>query len=185
MQVNFWLLDINYEVKNHEPEIWLWGIEDSGKRVLIIDRGFESYFYAVLKEGVNPSKIVEFIENRIEAFPFISKIEPLERKLFGKPVKALRIHCKDPEMISKYARSIEKIDGVKECLEDDIRYSMRYMIDKEVVPCGWHTVEAKIAEVDERPDVQVDEVYVALSSPIFVEKKETPNLRILGFSIIC
>jgi hypothetical protein len=49
MKVTFWLLDVNYEVKDHEPEVWLWGVDSSGDRVLIIDRGFVSYFMPLLR----------------------------------------------------------------------------------------------------------------------------------------
>ena len=48
MKLTFWLLDINYEVKEHKPEVWLWGIDDKENRVLVIDREFTPYFYAVL-----------------------------------------------------------------------------------------------------------------------------------------
>jgi len=40
MKVRFWLSDVSHEVKEHTPEIWLWGIDDSGNRVLVIDRTF-------------------------------------------------------------------------------------------------------------------------------------------------
>ncbi|MEM3628808.1 MAG: hypothetical protein QXE06_05505, partial [Candidatus Bathyarchaeia archaeon] len=57
MRVLFWLLDVNYEVKDHEPEVWLWGIDSTGNRVLVVDRGFLSYFYVVVEEGFDPAKV--------------------------------------------------------------------------------------------------------------------------------
>ena len=57
MKVTFWLLDVNYEVKNNMPEIWLWGIEETGKRVLIIDRNFHAYFYIKVDEKEKPENI--------------------------------------------------------------------------------------------------------------------------------
>ena len=54
MKVTFWLLDLNYEVKDDVPEIWLWGVTSSGERVLVIDRSFVSYFYAVIEEACRP-----------------------------------------------------------------------------------------------------------------------------------
>lgn len=38
MKKSFGLLDVNYEVKDHQPELWIWGIDDEGKRILIIAR---------------------------------------------------------------------------------------------------------------------------------------------------
>ncbi|NWG11805.1 DNA polymerase II, partial [Candidatus Bathyarchaeota archaeon] len=74
-------------------------------------------------------------------------------------------------------------EGVKDCLEDDIRYSMRYLIDNNVVPCGWHEVETK--EDINAKNIQVDTVYVAKSFPKLLEKADVPKLKILGFSTIC
>jgi DNA polymerase I len=141
MKVTFWLLDVNYEVRGHEPEMWLWGVDASGNRVLIVDRSFLSYFYAVVEDGYDPAKVVKEIASRKAEYPFIVGVEVVDRKFFGKPVKALKVYCRDPEVIAKYAKAVGKIEGVKECLEDDIRYSMRYLIDNGVVPCGWHEVE--------------------------------------------
>jgi len=181
MWVTFWLLDINYEAKNNIPEIWLWGIDDSEKRVLIIDRNFLAYFYAVVEESVDPVKVVE--EIRKEQDPLVVKVEVVERKFFGKPVKAIKVYCKNPDVIPKCSKAFRKLEGVKDCLEDDIRYSMRYLIDNNVVPCGWHKIEA--AEETDNRGVQVDKVYLAKTYPKLVENAEAPQLKILGFSTIC
>ncbi len=110
------------------------------------------------------------------------KLEVVERKFFGKPVKAIKVYCKDPDFIPKYAKAFRKLEGVKDCLEDDIRYSMRYLIDNNVVPCGWHEIEA--AEETNTRGVQVDKVYTAKTHPKLLEKAEAPQLKILGFSAI-
>jgi len=181
MKVNFWLLDVNYEVKNNTPEVWLWGVDSSGKRLLIIDRNFLAYFYAVVEEGTDPAKVVEEIGKA--QHPFIVKLEVVERKFFGKPLKAVRVYCKDPDAVPKYAKAFRKLEGIKDCLEDDIRYSMRYLIDNNVVPCGWHEIEA--TEEASTIGLQIDKVYVAKSFPKLLEETEVPQLKILGFSAIC
>ncbi len=183
MKVRFWLLDVNYEVKNHEPEIWLWGLDDSGNRVLVVDRSFLAYFYAVVKEGFDVNKVLKEVESKKAECSFLVKVEVVEKKFFGKPVKALKVYCRDPDVIAKCARVFRKIEGVEECLEDDVRYSMRYLIDNDIVPCGWHEVE--VAEEAKDLGVRVDRVYVAKSSPKFLERTDVPNLKILGFSAIC
>ncbi|MGQ9743913.1 MAG: DNA-directed DNA polymerase [Candidatus Bathycorpusculaceae bacterium] len=181
MKVTFWLLDVNYEVKNDKPEIWLWGIEDSGKRILIIDRNFIDYFYVVVEDGADAGKVAEEIGRA--KYPLITKLEVVERKFFGKPVKAIKVYCKNPDDVPKYAKAFRKLEGVKECLEDDVRYSMRYLIDNDVAPCGWHEIEA--TEEKSTLGVQVERVYTAKFHPKLIEKAETPPLRILGFSTIC
>jgi DNA polymerase I len=181
MKVSFWLLDVNYEVKDGTPEVWLWGVEDSGKRVLIIDRNFLAYFYAIVEDGADPAKVVWEIKKEKD-LP-IMKCEVVERRFFGKPVIAIKVYCKDPEGVSKCAKALRKLEGVKDCLEDDIRYSMRYLIDNNVVPCGWHEIE--VTEESNTSNVQVEKVYSAKSRPKPLEKAESPELKILGFSTIC
>jgi len=96
MKARFWLLDVNYELKDHAPEIWLWGIDSSGSRVLVVDRNFLACFYAVVEDNADPAKIVERIEAVKAEYPLITKLEVVERKFFGKPVKAVKVHCRDP-----------------------------------------------------------------------------------------
>jgi len=179
----FWFLDVNYEVRDHQPEIWIWGIDDEGKRVLIIDRNFLAYFYLVIKEKESPQAVMERIASCKADFPLVVRLEPTKRRFFGRSFNVIRVVCRDPNIISKYSKGLRKIEGVEKCLEDDIRYSMRYLIDNNVTPCGWHAVEAE--EVENKLGVQVDKLYLAKSFPQSVEKAEVPQLRILGFSTIC
>lgn len=182
MKKMFWLLDVNYEVKDHKPEMWIWGIDDKDKRILIIDRNFLPYFYLVAEQKENPQLIIKTIESHEADYPLINKLEPTNRRFFGKPVNAIKVVCQDPNVVSKYLRSLKKVKGIKNCLEDDIRYSMRYLIDNNVIPCSWHEVE--VEEIKDNLEVQVDKVYLAKTSPITLEKPEVPQLRILAFSTI-
>jgi len=161
----------------------MWGITDEGRRVLIIDRNFLAYFYLVLDEKENPKVVFERAQRQKAEFPFIVKLESASRKLFGKPVDVIKVFCQDPDLVPKYAQLLSKVKGVKKCLEVDIRYSMRYLIDNGVVPCGWHEIEAE--ELENNLKVQVDKVYLAKSVPKAIEREAIPPLRILSFSMIC
>jgi DNA polymerase I len=178
MKITFWLLDINYEVSDKGAETWLWGITDTGERILIIDRDFPDYFYAILEEGADPSTVIEHIKRA--QHPSIVKLETVERKLFGKPVKTIKIYCKDPDTMPKHARALREIEGITDCLEDDVRYSMRYLIDNNIVPCGWH--EAEVTEQKTPVNTKIDHAYEAKSKPKLLEKTDVPQLRILGFT---
>lgn len=180
----FWLLDINYEVKEHKPEIWLWGIDNYGKRILVICRGFTTYFYVVPQEGEDAEKIAERIRMRRAEMPLITDLKIVQRRFFGKTLNVVKVYCQDPDMMTEYSKMISKINGVESCLEDDVRYSMRYIIDNDVTPCGWHEVEAE--EIPNNMGLQVDKVLLAKSIPKHIaDIIELPKLRILGFSIIC
>jgi len=180
MRLVFWLLDLNSETKEDTSEIWMWGIDKSGKRVLIIHRNFPAYFYAVVHEDSDPAKVMEEIGREQDIS--IVKLEAVNRRLFGKPVKAVRVFCRNADAVPRCSKALRKLEGVEECLEDDIRYSMRYLIDNDVVPCAWHEVEA--VEEPNRLSVQVDKVYRATSPPVAVDEQMAPKLRVLGFSTI-
>ena len=138
----------------------------------------------MVEEKENPQVVMERILSHKADFPLIVKMESVTRKLFGKSVNAIKIVCQDPNLLSKYSRGLRKIKGVKESFEDDIRYSMRYLIDNNVAPCEWHEME--VEEMKNNLGVQVDKLYLAKSFPQkVVEKTEVPQLKILGFSTIC
>lgn len=180
MKIAFWLLDVNSEVKSGIAEIWLWGVTDSEKRVLVIDRSFLAYFYAVIEEKTDPADVVKEIETcNLDS---VVKLEVVDRKFFGKPIKAIKIYCRNPEVISRHARAVRNLEGVRDCLEDDVRYAMHYLIDNDIVPSTWH--EADVKEEKEWKDLQVDCVYSAQSTPKKSAKIEVPKLKILGFSTI-
>jgi DNA polymerase I len=183
MKLVFWLLDVNHETRAQKPEIWLWGVDDKGQRILIIDSNFHAYFYLGLKETADPQAVIKSIETRRASdFSSIIKLEAVERRYFGKPVKTVRVTCQNPDLVPKYAKAMSKIEGVKESLEDDTRYSMRYLIDNQMAPCSWHEIEAE--QIDNTMKAQVDKVYKAKSLPKSIEKTEIPKLRVLGFSTL-
>ena len=181
MKVTFWLLDVNSDTKNGTVELWLWGIDDDGERVLVVDRNFVGYFYAVIEENFDPSKIAEEIRKTHNAS--IVKLEVAPRKFFGKPAQTVKVYCRNPDEAAKLARILRTLEGVQDCLEDDVRLSMQYLIANNVVPCGWHEVDA--VEEENTLGIRADKVYSATSSPKLLDRNDVPSLRILSFSMTC
>jgi DNA polymerase I len=182
VKITFWLLDINPKIANARDatELWLWGIDAKGKRVLVIDRNFTAYFYVVIKEGCDPSKTAGEI---MTAYPSsVIKAEVAERRFFGKPVQAIKVYCKVVTETEKLAKQLRGLEGVEDCLEDDIRISMRYLIDNNVAPCMWHEVEAE--EEENKLDVRVDKIYAAKSIPKQLKSVDKPKLKTISFSMI-
>ena len=167
-------------MENDIVDLWLWGIDASGNRVLVIDKKFTAYFYVVVKEGfdaaVTAQKILEADQSSI------LKVEPVEKRFFGKPVLAIRVSCKVATETVKLAKQLRSVEEVKDCLEDDIRIPMRYLIDNNLAPCSWLEVEAH--EQQNTVNVRADEVYCADSVPKQLENIDNPSLRVLSFSII-
>ena len=182
MKVSFWLLDINPKLDSARgtTELWLWGVDTKGNRVLVIDRNFTAYFYAVVKEGCDPPKTVEDIMSACGAS--VVKAEAVERRFFGKPVQAIKVYCRDASETGKLATQLRGLEGVKECFEDDIRAAMRYLIDNDLSPCAWHEVD--VEETEKKPSFRVDKVYVAKTVPKQLAVVEEPKLKTLSFSMV-
>ncbi|HUK85824.1 MAG TPA: DNA polymerase domain-containing protein, partial [Candidatus Acidoferrum sp.] len=180
MKLTFWLLDINPKIDDAAVELWLWGIDQNGCRVLIIDREVIGYFYVVVNEGFDPSKIASEIMNSYSSS--IVQTEIVERRFFGKPVQAIKVYCKVATETMKLAKQLRSFEGVKECLEDDIRVAMRYLIDNDVAPCAWHEME--VEEEEKKLALRVDKVYVGKSIPKRFDCVDKPQLKTLSFSMI-
>jgi DNA polymerase I len=181
VKVTFWLLDINSETRNGAAELWLWGIAENGKRVLIIDRNFVGYFYAVIEESFNSSKVAEEIRKTHNAS--IVKLEVAPRKFFGKPVQTVKVYCRNPDETTKLAKALRTLEGIQDCLEDDIRFAMQYLIANNVVPCGWHEIDA--VEEENTLGIRADKIYSATSTPKLLDRHDIPPLRILSFAMTC
>ena len=87
------------------------------------------------------------------------KAEAVERRFFGKPVQAVKVYCRVATETGKLAKQLRSVEGVEDCLEDDIRAAMRYLIDNNLAPCNWHEVEA--TEEENTEGVRVAKVYAA------------------------
>ena len=180
MKLVFWLLDINPKIDGKSVELWLWGIDSDGKRVLVVERNFVAYFYALLAGGVDASKVTENIMNDYGSS--IASAEIVERRFFGKPVTAIKVSCRVATETGEIAERLRSVQGVADCLEDDIRAAMRYLLDNNLSPCGWH--ECHVESEDKTPEVRVNKVYVAKSPPKRLENVAVPDLRVMAFSTI-
>ncbi len=181
MKVTFWLLDINPKIEGDNVELWLWGIDAAGSRVLVVDRNFTAYFYAVVQEGFDASKTAETIMTAYAQS--IVKAEVVSRRFFGKPVETIKIYCKNATETGKLAKQLRSVEGVADCLEDDVRAAMRYLIDNNLSPCNWHEVD--VTEEQNTTDLRVARIYAAEAPPKQLENVTAPSLRVLGFSMIC
>ena len=91
------------------------------------------------------------------------KAEPVQRRYFGKPVEAVKIYCGNTKQMPTIAKAVRKLEGVQDCLEDDIRVPMRYLNDNNIVPCSW--LEVEVQEETKQQAVRADKVYLATAPP--------------------
>lgn len=181
-KLRFWILDVNYEVVGEIPEIRLWGIDDKGNRVIVIDREFRPYFYVLPEKEEYVDELAEKIR-KLGTKHKVLKVEVVERKFFGKPVKVLKVTCQIPAHVPYLREEVADLKGVKDVLEADIRFYMRYMADNDIYPSAWH--EAEVEEVPNSHGWKVDKVYLTRSRPRLSDEAPPPKLRVFAFDIEC
>ena len=182
MTIEFQVLDISYEVQGKTPIIIIWAKNKGGSIIVVRDGRFRPYFYALLKNGV---KFNDFMKNNIIGLSVprspITKVEVVEKRFFGEPVKTLRIETVLPEAVREYREKLRKLDGIKDVLEADVRFAMRYLIDKGVKPFKWY--RAKAIE-HKKTGYRAYMVYELIEDPVEVEEKlEFPKLSLVAFDI--
>jgi DNA polymerase I len=175
----FYILDFSYDVEEGKPVIYIWAIDKEGNRVAVLEKNFRPYFYAILDDSADPNKVAEDIKRLSVSQSPITSVKLEERKYYGNPVKVLRIETVIPAYVRTYRDKVAKVRGVKEVVEADIRFYMRYSIDNDLKPFNWFK-----AEVEEIQDskLRVKKVY-ELKKIIQIYEDKPPELRIMAFDI--
>lgn len=182
MLIEFYFLDISYEVLGREPHILIWGISRDGKRILLRDRRFRPYFYAIVKDNCNVEQVVQKLKTISNPSSPIERVEVVNKKFFGKVVKALKIYTVIPERVRDYREIVSKLDCIENVAEADIRFSLRYVIDHDLKPCSWHIAEVK--EVVKKPQFRIDAEYEIVGEIRSMNDHTRPkDLRVMAFDI--
>ncbi len=179
--MRFYLLDVSYEIEGTKPVVLMWGIDESEDRILVKDENFRPYFYIVLKRGIDYKKVKESIMLLSNPKSPILKVEPVRKKLIGRERHMLKVTTVIPEFVRKYREEVRKIEGVEDVLEADVRFSMRYIIDHDLRPCGWHEVEVEREVNDKR--YRVKRVFYIKSPPRPIYEDKKPKLKTVAFDI--
>lgn len=132
--VTFQLLDASYEMVGSKAGIVLWARLETGERAILFYDGFRPYFYALLEGDADPEEVASMVRRLSKPRSLIISVEIVERRYFGRPVKALRIETLIPEAVREYREDVALLPGVREVLEADIRFAMRFLIDKNLYP---------------------------------------------------
>ncbi len=185
MERVFQLLDASYEVEGREAVILLWARFNDGSRGLLRVRGFRPYFYALLEENAEPESVASRIRALSKPSSPITDVRLVEKRFIGRTVSALRIETMIPSMVREYREKVARIDGVSDVLEADIRFALRYLIDKNIYPMRWY--RAEVSENTRRGPYRVDHVYEVRSELVeeesYANRDPLEDLRILAFDI--
>ena len=177
---NFFILDFSYDVVNNKPVIYIWAINKNNERVVLLEENFRPYFYALLDENANVEEVKKEILKLSKPYSPITDVKPVEdKKYFGIPVKVLRIETVIPAYVRVYRDEVAKVKGIKDVLEADIRFYMRYSIDNDIKPFYW--IEAEVEEIKEG-GFRVKKIYKLKKINKIYEDRE-PELKMLAFDI--
>ena len=171
-------MDINSEVKDGTAEVWLWGVAP-GKRLLLVEREFRPYMYVVPSRSADLKKLGDEALRACERLEEKGTVEASERSYFGRRVSAVKAQFTNPEKAETLARTLKKLSGVEEVLEDDIRLANRYLVDCGIKPCCWH--RWRVRSFEKPSGVDVDAAYEVLGKPSAKERAEVPALRAMAF----
>lgn len=180
MRLRFYLIDVSYEVEGNTPVIMLWGLDENAEPILIKDVSFRPYFYAVLREDADPERVSREVKALSKPKSPIVDVSGADRKYYGRPVNALKVVTVIPESVREYREEVSRLEGVKEVLEADVRFSMRYILDREAMPCSWY--EANVEDASSS-GFRVRNAYVLKGGLQRLEEARPPRLKVLAFDI--
>ncbi|MCD6410196.1 MAG: DNA polymerase II [Candidatus Verstraetearchaeota archaeon] len=183
--MRLWILDVNQEVGvivgRKLQEILLWGITEEGERVLVVDRFYKPFFYAVPRNGVSAEALASKFSALLKPYG-LEGVEVVKRKRLGRPIEVVKLIFSNADDMEKAAKQASKHSEVSDIYEEDIRPSQRYFEVTDLSPSSW-------VEVDVAPGGDIEGVelptYVAKEPPKPVNGDLTPPpLRCLAFHVI-
>lgn len=168
--VRFYLLDVDSR-GDEKLTVRLWGVDSGNRRILVLDEGFKQHFYAIPKPG-EAGRILKLVEGLdVEA-------SIVERRFFGKPVEAVRVESGSPKTLDEALSRVSGCRWVDMVLEDDLRASTQWMLERGVKPCCWVEAECEPVNLE---GFKVDRVYLATGSVKPTGRLDVPEARILAF----
>lgn len=158
------IFDAEYET---DPlKVILYGRNEDGCYKLV-DEEFRPYFYAM---PTDLEQLEEDIENKDFKSDKGEDLEILEtnveEKKYGQEnVEALKVVTDVPASVPKLKNELWDLESVRRCLEFDIPFYRRYLIDKGIRPGSWIEIEGKEEESDEfDSEILIEDVSSAKAS---------------------
>ncbi len=149
MKINFIPIDYDSFDYNGRNFVKIIGRSEDGKRVCLIDT-IDSYFWAILKEGVSDNKAREIcdkiseikVKNKLRETKII-KTEIHEKNFLGKSVKAIKIFVNNHKDAHEIADQIE-FKEVDKKREYDLDFVTKYIIERKMRPLKWNEIDGEL-----------------------------------------
>lgn len=176
---DFFLLDLDYVVENEKPVLRLFG-RIGKKSAVVFYRGFQPYFYVLADDLEKAKKRIEkepMREEGREVLPL--SVEIVEKKLFNKPSKALKVTLNNPRDVPAYREFLKNIEEVEDIREYDIPFVRRFLIDSGITPFKRINITGREAKSGLLVDIAIE------AERLEQEEGETgiENFNVLSFDI--
>lgn len=170
--IQFYPIDISYKIIDDKAQIHIFGKTKENQRICIIDQTFEPYFLIELKDKDKLSDAkTDFLNLEINDVK-ITKTELVEKKILGKSQTVLKLFTQLPSQIPIAANFFSNLESVRSVYEFDIKFALRYLIDKQITPMVLTEAKGKF----------VKDKFIAESIKQNSDYSLT-DLKVLGFDI--
>jgi DNA polymerase I/DNA polymerase-2 len=181
MELQVYILDVDWILKDNIPVIRIWGKTKQNKTVVVLDDSFRDWFYIEPKPDLSKNELNNLIEKitklEIEGEK-PEKVEIVKKKLLGKYINLIKIVATNPRNIQKFRDIVKNWNDVKEEFEYGLAFYRRYLIAKNLFPLNWITVKGNPIKTDLKVD------YCIKADSIEKEKEMTvPDFHILVFDL--
>ncbi|NYT00756.1 MAG: DNA polymerase [Methanocellales archaeon] len=171
MEINAWLVDVDYITKEGKAIIRLWCKDDEGRQVIVFDHRFEPYFYAIGNASID--EMMRVTAERYDETIRPKRIEVVERRDFGKNIRAFKIIVCHPQHVPTLRDQF--IDLNLDVREADVLFAVRYIIDNDLYPLDGVIVKGEPIFI-EYADLAIE------ASEVRPQKIErNPDLKIMAF----
>lgn len=173
------VFDVDYTINNNHGVIRLLCKDKNGKTIIFEDDKFDSYFYIYTNSTDNVVKKIKEYD-----FGEIGKIKDAlvtEKLLDGNRVKIVKVIVENPRDIPNIRNVVKEWKEVKEEYEYAISFVYRYLLDKQIQPMKWISIDDKGNIKDLGKEIDVDFKILAFDIEVIEEENEEKIIMISIF----
>ncbi len=192
MRCDFIPIDYNYFDYEGKNYIKIIGRTSNNKQICVID-DYQPNFWLILKDNVKQKEIDKLISKikKIEIDKNIRKskvtdIQIHNKKFLEKPVKAIQIFTTNHKDLHEIASEIGDSSIILHRREYDINILSKYIMEKDLEPLNWYTIEGGPLTTDDFGGIINDidlEVCFKLDSFKLKEEQKDFQPKVLAYDI--
>ncbi|MCK5333081.1 MAG: hypothetical protein KAJ24_01110, partial [Candidatus Aenigmarchaeota archaeon] len=156
--MRIFVLDADYVIEDSMPVIRLFCRSEGGKSVVVYDRTFEPYFYAIAKKGAKSAKkkVSSVSVSDEKGIASVKRVEVIEKIIGLKEKKLFKVFAKFPFDVPKLKDAVAALPEIEGVREFDIPFFKKYLIDKKILPLSWVDVMGDKIELSLSADTALD-----------------------------